>query len=62
MTSPSVPSEPKAKKDTKTSVELQFLHSPIVDLGIPSVDALEKLVADLQARLEAGEKLYIHCW
>ncbi|GAX75232.1 hypothetical protein CEUSTIGMA_g2677.t1 [Chlamydomonas eustigma] len=42
--------------------ELKFLHSPIVDLGLPSVEALQKLLFDLETRLESGEKLYIHCW
>jgi len=42
--------------------ELKFVHSPIVDLGVPSETALKSLVDDLQARVEAGEKLYIHCW
>ena len=42
--------------------ELQFLHTPIVDLGLPSKEALAPLLVDLQRRMEAGEKLYIHCW
>ena len=46
----------------KDSVDLQFLYSPIVDLGLPSTEALEGLLKDLEKRLVAGEKLYIHCW
>ena len=43
---------------------LSFLHHPIVDLGLPdaSPESLGALLSDLQRRLEAGEKLYIHCW
>ena len=44
------------------SVDLKFVHSPIVDLGLPSIEALDRLLADLEGRLTAGEKLYIHCW
>jgi len=56
---------PPKKKQVSTFInrrELNFLHSPIVDLGLPSVEALQKLLLDLESRLEAGEKLYIHCW
>lgn len=41
---------------------LQFLHSPIVDLGLPSAEDLHTLLADLKQRVAAGEKLYVHCW
>ncbi|KAG2430152.1 hypothetical protein HXX76_010251 [Chlamydomonas incerta] len=43
-------------------VELQFCHSPIEDLGVPAEGALKGLIADLESRLAAGEKLYVHCW
>eukprot|EP00884_Botryococcus_braunii_P013378 jgi/Botrbrau1/22040/Bobra.0024s0052.1 len=42
--------------------KISFMHSPIVDLGIPSVEQMEELAADLQRRLEGGEVLYVHCW
>ena len=43
---------------------LNFLRYPIVDFGLPdaSPESLGSLLADLQRRIEAGEKLYIHCW
>ncbi|GLC38184.1 hypothetical protein PLESTB_001090400 [Pleodorina starrii] len=43
-------------------VELQFVHFPIVDLGLPNGSELPSLIRDLERRLAAGEKLYIHCW
>ena len=41
--------------------ELQFLHTPIVDASLVSKEALAPVLADFKRRLEAGEKLYIHC-
>ncbi|KAG2447825.1 hypothetical protein HYH02_007281 [Chlamydomonas schloesseri] len=52
----------KRKGVEYSPVELHFCHSPIEDLGIPAAGALKALVADLEARLAAGEKLYVHCW
>jgi alanine transaminase len=43
-------------------VEVSFGHCPIPDLGVPSVEAAEAVVADLCARLTAGERVYLHCW
>jgi hypothetical protein len=48
--------------DTRRRVEPQFLHSPIVDLGLPSEQQLIDLLNELTERLEKGEKMYIHCW
>ncbi|KAG1667516.1 hypothetical protein FOA52_013706 [Chlamydomonas sp. UWO 241] len=38
-----------------------FVYGPIEDGGVPSQDALAKLLDDLKARLAAGEVLYVHC-
>lgn len=43
-------------------IELDFVHSPIVDLGVPDADKLRLLLADMAQRLENGETLYVHCW
>ncbi|KAI8474515.1 MAG: MAP kinase phosphatase 6 [Monoraphidium minutum] len=42
--------------------EVEFAHCPIVDLGVPSMQQLKEIVSDLQRRLEAGQKVYLHCW
>lgn len=43
-------------------ISVQFVHCPVEDLGIPSADSLNSLLADLESRLSNGEKLYVHCW
>jgi protein-tyrosine phosphatase len=54
---------PKPRKELNYHPKnLHFLHSPIVDLGLPSPEKLDLLLAELQQRLAKGEKLYIHCW
>eukprot|EP00955_Chlamydomonas_euryale_P087051 364265-Chlamydomonas_euryale.AAC.17 len=45
-----------------TKPDTVFLYTPIVDLGTPSHELLEKLLVDLRERLAAGQVLYIHCW
>jgi hypothetical protein len=46
----------------RAQLELEFLHCPITDLSVPGAGQLAALVADLAARLRAGEVLYLHCW
>ncbi|KAL4538911.1 hypothetical protein Ndes2437A_g01903 [Nannochloris sp. 'desiccata'] len=43
-------------------IEPEFLHCPIVDLGIAEEDQLINLLNELTERLKIGEKLYVHCW
>ena len=43
-------------------VATHFLHSPIIDLGLPEEEQLAQLLDELTGRLQKGEKLYIHCW
>jgi hypothetical protein len=39
------------------------VYHPLPDLSVAkSLDALDVIVCDLRARIEAGEKLYLHCW
>lgn len=47
---------------SQKQLDLHFLHSPIVDLGIPSQDKLFALIQDINACLKSGQRLYIHCW
>jgi protein-tyrosine phosphatase len=54
---PCASSSPEAKT-------LSFIRYPIVDFGLPdaSPESLGTLLAHLKRLLEAGKKLYIHCW
>ncbi|KAJ9529462.1 hypothetical protein QJQ45_013819 [Haematococcus lacustris] len=47
---------------TGPSYSLEFLHYPIEDLGVPSIDSLQPFIEQLVKRIHAGEKLYVHCW
>ena len=47
---------------SRRRLEVDFVHRPIVDLGIPEDQKLADLLDDLTSRLACGEKLYIHCW
>uniref|UniRef100_A0A7R9VHW3 Tyrosine specific protein phosphatases domain-containing protein n=1 Tax=Chlamydomonas euryale TaxID=1486919 RepID=A0A7R9VHW3_9CHLO len=38
-----------------------FVHAPFEDDGTPSDEKLAAVIADLKARVEAGEVLYVHC-
>lgn len=56
---------PTSRKDSGVTwkpKELQFTTFPIVDLSVPEADKLKAFVKELQARLENGEALYVHCW
>ncbi len=37
------------------------MHRPISDNGKPSAELVAALLSDLKSRMEAGEKVYIHC-
>mmetsp|Transcript_93304 Transcript_93304/g.301840 ORF Transcript_93304/g.301840 Transcript_93304/m.301840 type:complete len:337 (+) Transcript_93304:84-1094(+) len=41
---------------------VKFLRAPMPDLGIPPEGLLERLIPELERRLNAGEVLYLHCW
>lgn len=45
---------------SRARIELQFSHCPIVDLGLPEADQLRDLLAELTARLDAGQNIYVH--
>lgn len=42
--------------------ELEFLHFPITDLGVPARDELDKMVDELATKVKNGRKVYLHCW
>lgn len=60
---------PKRRRAPAADVEayyaresVSFLHCPVEDLGVPTLEQLAALVDDLEARLARGESLYVHCW
>jgi len=42
--------------------EVKFLYFPITDLSTPSYQQLGEIVLALAAEVQAGRKLYVHCW
>ena len=57
-----LPPKKKANKTSRRIIELEFLHSPITDLSVPSMAQLEGLVEEICGRLERGDVMYLHCW
>lgn len=44
-------------------VTARYVHYGLPDLSVcESLDALDDIVCSLRKRIEAGDKLYIHCW
>ena len=41
---------------------MKFDYEPITDLSVPTFDDLVRVVNDVASRLQAGEKMYVHCW
>lgn len=40
----------------------RYLNRPIVDFSIPTQDALVAVLDEIDAELEAGGVVYVHCW
>ncbi|KAK9821934.1 hypothetical protein WJX81_004471 [Elliptochloris bilobata] len=51
-----------AQEQAPARGRLHFARFPIVDLDIPTPELMEGALADLRARLGAGERVYVHCW
>lgn len=47
--------------DALATVGIRALHFPIVDMGVPEVEAMAALCADLATRAAAGEVIAVHC-
>lgn len=43
-------------------LETEFMHCPIVDLGLPTEQQTLELCQQLEACLRAGKVVYLHCW
>ncbi|MEM8994404.1 MAG: dual specificity protein phosphatase family protein [Acidobacteriota bacterium] len=41
--------------------DLEVVHFPIVDMGVPMPDAVEELCRDLWRRIDAGTPVLVHC-
>lgn len=57
-----LPPRRRAKAYVDTRPEMQFEHFPIEDLSVPSFEGLERTVDKVIEKLNAGEKVYLHCW
>ena len=57
-----LPPKRKAYKAPRRIIDLEFLHSPITDVSVPTRDQLERLVDEICGRLEDGDSMYLHCW
>jgi hypothetical protein len=42
--------------------EVSYLRAPIPDFGIPTADLLRVTLDYIDAELEAGRRVYLHCW
>lgn len=43
-------------------IEATSLRFPIRDLGIPSAELLQEILASIDASLARGHPVYVHCW
>jgi predicted protein tyrosine phosphatase len=43
-------------------VEVKHLRFPIGDFGLPTPQLMKKILDTLDAELDAGRKVYLHCW
>jgi hypothetical protein len=57
-----LPPKKRANKTSRRIIELDFLHSPITDLSVPSPEQLEGIVEEISVRLKEGDVMYLHCW
>jgi len=43
-------------------IELRRLSHPIVDVSVTTQDHYDRIVGDLESALNAGSKVFVHCW
>jgi protein tyrosine/serine phosphatase len=41
---------------------IKRISHPIPDVSVTTAEHYDRIIADVEAALEAGEKIYIHCW
>ena len=45
-----------------TEADIEFIHLPIKDCNVTDDDKVWQLVLQLETRIRAGKKIYLHCW
>ncbi|MGZ9165735.1 MAG: protein-tyrosine phosphatase family protein [Anaerolineales bacterium] len=43
-------------------VEVEYYRFPIEDFGLPSPEQMKSILDRMDERLQAGHKMYLHCW
>lgn len=43
-------------------VEALYRRFPIGDFGLPSLEQMDLILAEIEKGLQAGHKIYLHCW
>jgi len=43
-------------------VDVKHLRYPIGDFGLPTPELMTKILNSIDAELQAGRKVYLHCW
>jgi len=41
---------------------VQYLNYPITDFGLPTVEHMNEILNAIEAALNEGRKIYVHCW
>jgi hypothetical protein len=49
-------SKTESQEQEQPSYALNFAHFPILDLGVPSAEALQPLIQDLTRRIQQGRE------
>ena len=42
-------------------IEVSYSHNPVTDLGIPSREKMKSILDDVDAAIEGGKTVYVHC-
>eukprot|EP00164_Ancoracysta_twista_P003603 GFYU01004825.1.p1 GENE.GFYU01004825.1~~GFYU01004825.1.p1 ORF type:complete len:196 (-),score=21.68 GFYU01004825.1:393-980(-) len=49
-------------EEANDSRQMEFLRYPIVDMNVTTDENVVQIVNSVIAKLEAGKKVYVHCW
>jgi hypothetical protein len=57
------PYEPELKRlAEKRGIGISCLSFPIRDLGTPSLESMRRILDSINASLDRGDPVYVHCW
>ena len=42
-------------------IDVSYSHNPVTDLGIPSREQMKSILDDIDAAIEGGKAVYVHC-